>query len=456
MNYKERFVVLDIETTGLNFEYFDEPTEIALIEVIDGKLTGNDRHYYLKPRKAINLSFLQKVFGKNFIKAMNSKDFLSAKKVFEKKKESYSEEEQESFLKEILHIEEMSKNMFDNISKGKNKYKILPEVRDFIGNSIVVGHNVKFDVNFLNYWFNSMKLPLIQNYICTMESFKRYFSSKTYNLGYCCEHYDISLDGAHNALEDTRACAYLFLKEINEFPDEIVYFENSKIESYCGFKKRVLKSTYGQFANLILSDSCDIPKNVESLGAIEIDACKNLFFKFKKPIEVSKMTGLDLGSVEYIFLDWVNCININKHQDLLKDKYLKETIEEILNICEGDEDLEKCSKLLFDASPNYFYFRLVDKIENRKENMEYDLNDFDFYFVNLRDLDSLAEKIGKDIEYIYHFLILWINNDNTRFLKYKQFLKENYKQNGNIKQQKLYKVINNSLTKQYILKQLGF
>lgn len=457
MDFSQRFVVLDIETTGINFEYFDEPTEIALVEIVDGKLSGNEEHFYLKPRKAITLKFLQKVFGKNLIKTLKVKNFEDCKeKIDLLEKDGTSKEEIDLLRKELEEVEKSSLDMFDNVSKGGNKYSILPKVREFIGDSIVIGHNVQFDVNFLNYWFNSMKVPLIQKYICTMTSFKNHFGTKHYNLGVCCEHYGISLVGAHNALIDTKACANLFLKEIEEFPMEIDFYDYSLLETYANFKKRVMKTNYESFANLILSSPCNMPKNIEDFERVEIDSCKNLFFKFKKPVDVAKMTGFDESSVDAIFIDWVNCININKHQDLVKDRYLKETCLEMLRICESDEELEELSMLLFGSSANYFYLKLFDKLENKKDLMQYDLNDFDYYFVNMRDLVDLSKKIGKDISYIYKYLLIWINEDQTRFLQYRQFFKDNYKKNStNENQKKLYEAIESSKNKDFIVKRIG-
>lgn len=456
MKFKDRYIVLDIETTGITYEYFDEPTEIALIEIINGRITDNSKHFYLKPRKTVTKSFLNKVFGKSLVKSLGLKDFMSVESLIKdiSDNQNYSDEERESLIKEYNKVLEMSDNMYQNISNGKSKYSILPLVREFIGDSTVIAHNAVFDVNFLNYWFNSLNLPLIKNYICTLTNYKNHFGFKENNLTACCNYYGISLEGAHNALEDTTACANLFLKEIVDFPNEIIINEFEEHIAYSNFKRRVLNTNYCQFAKGVLSDSCNMPVNIEaSLGQIEIDNCRHHFFNFKKPVEVAKFTGLDLGSVEAIFIDWVNCININKHQDLLKDKYLSETIKEILHYTKSDMDkVNDCCEIIFNAKPNYFYFKLVDKLENHKESMEYTLSDFEYYFINLRDLDSLSNKIGKDISYIYYFLLKWISNDNSKFLKYKQFFKDNYKKDCG---KKLYEEINKAENKEYIFKQLG-
>ena len=47
-----RQIFLDTETTGLNAEGGDRIVEIGCVEMIGRRLTGDNRHYYLNPRRA--------------------------------------------------------------------------------------------------------------------------------------------------------------------------------------------------------------------------------------------------------------------------------------------------------------------------------------------------------------------------------------------------------------------
>lgn len=455
MDWNQRFVVLDIETTGLNYEYWDEPTEIAAIEIINKKITGNKKHFYLKPYKKINEDFLNKVFGKKLIKQYKEKSFDLLVTKNEKELEKNPKNKEQLLLKEEINkVKEESSNMLKNINNGKNKRYVLPELREFIGDSIIIGHNVTFDINFLNFWNNELGINLYTNYICTFKNFKKYYNFKENNLEACCNYYNINLENAHNALDDTLATAQLFLKELEIFNPEITQVQ--EYEAYTNFKKRVIKTSYCTFMRAIMNDKSEKPKNIENLSPIEIDYCENLFYKFKKPLDVSKITGLDLNSVEDIFLNWVNCININKHLDLIKDKYLINTIKEILKYSNNNPlILEKINNELF-QNINYFFYNLVNKLENKKDSMNYDLNDFDFYFKNLKNLKELSKKIGKNEEFIYTFLFKWINHDNKRFLLYKNYIKNNYKNNPiNEQEIALKKALNSADNKDYILKQLS-
>src|SRR3954471_17332194 len=46
-----RQIVLDTETTGLSAEGGDRIIEIGCVELLDRKLTGNNKHWYLNPER---------------------------------------------------------------------------------------------------------------------------------------------------------------------------------------------------------------------------------------------------------------------------------------------------------------------------------------------------------------------------------------------------------------------
>lgn len=434
MDYNQRFVVLDIETTGLTYEYFDEPTEIALIEIDKGNITGNQKHYYLKPYKKVTINFLEKVFGKDILKELKTNNLKSA---LTKVESLISENPLDNNLKlkkeEILEKQKEAENMLININKGKNKNFILPEVRKFIGDSIVVAHNANFDINFLNSFFFSLGLEPINKYICTFKSFKEHFNFKKNNLTACCDYYGITLNGAHNALEDTQACAELFLKEASEFPEDIKFFDFDILESYTNYKKRIVDASYFELTKKVLEN----PSNVNENCVIEDDYLKQkafkMFYNFKKPIDVSKMLNISLYESQSLFLQWINCININKHLDFIREKNLSNFVKELLLLTNRDYNkIREINLRLFDKEPNYFIYRLYEKLEFDKEKMEYNLEDFNYYFDNLYGLDELEKKIGKGYDYLCKMLLDWISNDENKINQYKLFLEDNYSKKTNI------------------------
>ena len=452
MDFNQRFVVLDIETTGLNYEYFDEPTEIALIEIDKGKITGKQKHFYLKPYKKVSLNFLEKVFGKEILKEFKTTSLdIALNKVEESLKKNPEDESLKCKKEEILDKKLEASNMLANINKGKSKYVVLPEVRKFIGDSPVIAHNANFDINFLNSIFFALNLELINKYICTFKSFKEHFNFKKNNLTECCNYYKIEFNGAHNALEDTEACAKLFLEEIKDFPDDIKYFEFDKLQSYVNFKKRIVNASYFAMTKKVLEEASNANEKLKFEDTILRDKIFNLFYNFKKPLEVSNILGVDLYETQSLFLQWVDCININKHLDLIREKNLSSFCKEILVLCNRDfNKIREVNLGLFDNEPNYFVYKLYEKLEFKKEEMTYTLDELDYYFDNLYSLEDLNKKIGKGYDYICEKLIEWIGTDEERINQYELFLKDTYSKKTDVGQS-LKKAIDSSPIKSLLI-----
>lgn len=119
-------------------------------------------------------------------------------------------------------IEELTHITNQMLTNQKSLREVLPPLRKFIGNNLIIGHNVTFDLRFLNYYLELMGLPLITNYVCTMNMLKTLnklgkYNGENYKLGTAVDYYNIKLLNAHRAYADTYATACLFLKLIPEF-----------------------------------------------------------------------------------------------------------------------------------------------------------------------------------------------------------------------------------------------
>lgn len=85
----------------------------------------------------------------------------------------------------------------------------IPLISDFVGQAIVVAHNVAFDIGFLRR-FGALKsnatLDTIEIASILLPNMPRY------NLGSLVTHFGIALEHAHRALDDARATALLYVK----------------------------------------------------------------------------------------------------------------------------------------------------------------------------------------------------------------------------------------------------
>lgn len=99
----------------------------------------------------------------------------------------------------------------------------LPEfwggVKSLIEGSLIVGHNVRYDLNVLSKSLDRYGLTLgSPSYICTMSMSKDLLTAGSYRLSHLCDSLGYAYD-AHNAAADAEAAAYLFEYLKRTFPD---------------------------------------------------------------------------------------------------------------------------------------------------------------------------------------------------------------------------------------------
>ena len=187
---ERRKLILDTETTGLNFEH-DKIIEIGIVELIDNVLTQNYFHEYINPEIEISLS-AQKVHG-------ISNKFL------------------------------IGKPTFSNIVK-----KFL----DFIKDDTIIIHNAVFDTNFINKELQNCGLNNIKNSIIdTIRIAKKEFPGQTVNLDSLCKKLGVinTRQDFHGALLDATLLSKVYLKlttgkqeNFNLIENKLINFNNTK------------------------------------------------------------------------------------------------------------------------------------------------------------------------------------------------------------------------------------
>ena len=170
-DFDERYVVLDVETTGLDFQSGHKIIEIGCVELIDRRITGKIFHEYINPERSIDPEAI-KIHG-------ISNDFLNEKPKFI----------------------DIARNFFN-----------------FIKNSTLIIHNAKFDVGFINNEFkiNNFLKNDINKYCKIIDTLKLAYSlfpGQRNNLDAICKRYKINnFDRTlHGALKDARILADAYL-----------------------------------------------------------------------------------------------------------------------------------------------------------------------------------------------------------------------------------------------------
>lgn len=130
---------------------------------------------------------------------------------------------------------------------------ILPELYDFLGSSIIIGHNVNFDINFLYDNFEEvLEKPLSNDFIDTMRlSRNLHPEEKHHRLSDLCERYALDYSSAHRSIKDcelTFSCYNKLLSEINDTFDNFDSFLQSRIKhSSQGVKAKDIHSEKTDF-----------------------------------------------------------------------------------------------------------------------------------------------------------------------------------------------------------------
>jgi DNA polymerase III alpha subunit (gram-positive type) len=77
--------------------------------------------------------------------------------------------------------------------------KASPKIYSFIGNNILVGHNVKFNINVLN---RRLTNGINNQYVDSLHIFRHPLDLENYKLGTIKKHFKIKLPQTHRALDD--------------------------------------------------------------------------------------------------------------------------------------------------------------------------------------------------------------------------------------------------------------
>lgn len=167
---KENIVVFDVESTGINITE-DEIIQIAAIKINNKGKVAEKFVRFLKNKKSVGTSF--KVHG-------------------------FSDE----FLKE----------------KGEEKTEVLKDFLKFTKDTIIVGHNVQYDISILKSELsrNNLEGPKFKNFYDTLDIYRRFYPNLiNHKLDTLSEHFKIENKPTHDAFDDILATKDLLVRAIN-------------------------------------------------------------------------------------------------------------------------------------------------------------------------------------------------------------------------------------------------
>lgn len=116
--------------------------------------------------------------------------------------------------------------------------EVLPDVLDFLGEEVLLGHSILFDFSFLKKAAVNQKLVFEKKAIDTLKIARKYLADLEHrNLDYLCEYYQIP-HHAHRALADAEATSRLYQKLA-----ELFYTEEEKLFSPAPLQFQVKRDT---------------------------------------------------------------------------------------------------------------------------------------------------------------------------------------------------------------------
>ena len=228
IEFPNKYIAFDIETTGLDPMY-DEIIEIGAIKIENGKEIETFSTL-IKPEYEIN-----------------------------------------DFITELTGI---TNEMVQNAPKIN---EVLTRFMDFIKDSIILGHNINFDINFIyDNLINEDMQPITNDFIDTLRLSRRLLPElKHHRLSDLANYYNIDTTGSHRSLTDVRITIDIF-KNLEKLV-ESKYFNIENFKDACkkksnsGFKVSDIITTNTEFDedNLLYGKYVAITGTLEKMSRKE-------------------------------------------------------------------------------------------------------------------------------------------------------------------------------------------
>ena len=172
--YPSDYVLLDIETTGLDPRYA-EIIEIGAYKVVNNEIVDT------------------------FETLIKPTEFIP---------------------EEITNINHITNEM---VSDAPSQMEVLTKFDEFVGDSIIMGHNVTFDIGFLtHYFYQYLRHYMLNDYVDTLYMARKLLKElPNHKLQTLSEYYGLNIEGEHRALKDVEL-TYKVYNKLRELENERV------------------------------------------------------------------------------------------------------------------------------------------------------------------------------------------------------------------------------------------
>lgn len=161
----DRTIVIDFETTGLSAKGGDRAIEVGAVALENGVITE-------RFQSLINPGFRVDSFIENYTQISNAM-----------------------------------------LSDAPDCRQVMPQLQNFIGDSVLVAHNASFDRGFLEMEYAQLGFPMAHAFLCSMRVARRiYPNAPNHRLGTLVDYTQSPNTGQfHRALADAEMTAYVWL-----------------------------------------------------------------------------------------------------------------------------------------------------------------------------------------------------------------------------------------------------
>lgn len=180
-------------------------------------------------------------------------------------------ERYESFVRPLKGMTKESEAVhglsLDSLKDAPDLESVLSDVVEFVGEDPLVGHNISFDLGFLIYELERLKVrgleKLIRPHFCTSYlSLKLWPRLNSHRLMHLASHIGLDLKPNHRAMQDAEVCMKVFWKLIeplNTLEEVLKSQEMSLHFDHYSVKKLLKKNSHFQ----PLVEACETKKELE-------------------------------------------------------------------------------------------------------------------------------------------------------------------------------------------------
>lgn len=245
LDEKGRYVVFDIETTGLD-PARDSITEIGAVVVEDGNITGQF-HSLVNPEVPIP--------------------------------------------EEIVELTGITDEMVKDCPTAS---QVIPAFLDFVRDSVLVAHNAPFDMGFIQHKAVGMGMTVKNKVLDTLAITRRLLPRlKTHKLSAVAQHFKIDMKRAHRAVDDALVTAKIFIKCMETIERE------RKNTAWGSGRNALLKETLNRLRSYHVTVLAKDQQGLEDLYKIVSSSHLEYFHKtprIPKSLLSEKRRGLLIGS----------------------------------------------------------------------------------------------------------------------------------------------------------------